>query len=160
MLFRQPWPDDMETKALLETVMPKSKVLFLCTGNSARSQMAEALLRKYAGERFEVFSAGLEPQGINPFARKVMQEIGFDLNGHYSKDVSEFLGKTYFGYVITLCDNAESQCPIFPGASIRLHWPLEDPAGFQGSEEEKLNRFREIRDQIRERIESWMREYP
>ena len=138
--------------------MPKAKVLFLCTGNSARSQMAEAFLRKYAGDRFDVFSAGLEPQGINPFARKVMEEIGFDLSGHYSKDVSEFLGKTHFGYVITLCDHAESRCPIFPGASIRLHWPFEDPAAFQGTEEQKLNKFREIRDQIRLRIESWLRE--
>ena len=138
--------------------MMKSKVLFLCTGNSARSQMAEAFFRKYAGERFDVFSAGLEPQGINPFARKVMEEIGFDLSGHYSKDVSEFLGTTHFGYVITLCDHAESRCPIFPGASIRLHWPFEDPAAFQGTEEQKLNKFREIRDQIRTRIESWLRE--
>ena len=138
--------------------MMKSKVLFLCTGNSARSQMAEAFLRKYAGERFDVFSAGLEPQGINPFAGKVMEEIGLDLSGHYSKDVSEFLGTTHFGYVITLCDHAESRCPIFPGASIRLHWPFEDPAAFQGTEEQKLNKFREIRDQIRVRIESWLRE--
>lgn len=138
--------------------MEKAKVLFLCTGNSARSQMAEALLRKYAGDRFDVYSAGLEPQGINPLARKVMEEVGFDLSGHYSKDVSEFLGTTHFGYVITLCDHAESRCPIFPGASIRLHWPFEDPAAFQGTEERKLNKFREIRDQIRVRIESWLGE--
>ena len=138
--------------------MMKSKVIFLCTGNSARSQMAEAFLRKYAGERFDVFSAGLEPQGINPFARRVMEEVGFDLSGHYSKDVSDFLGTTHFGYVITLCDHAESRCPIFPGASIRLHWPFEDPAAFQGTEEQKLNKFREIRDQIRTRTESWVRE--
>jgi arsenate reductase len=138
--------------------MEKTKVLFLCTGNSARSQMAEAFLRKHAGDRFEVSSAGLEPQGINPFAIKAMEEIGLDLNGHHSKDVSEFLGTTYFGYVITLCDNAESRCPIFPGASIRLHWPFEDPAAFQGAEEQKLKKFREVRDQIRERIESWLQE--
>ena len=138
--------------------MMKSKGLFLCTGNSARSQMAEAFLRKYAGERFDVFSAGLEPQGINPFAGKVMEEISLDLSGHYSKDVTEFLGTTHFRYVITLCDHAESRCPIFPGASIRLHWPFEDPAVFQGTEEQKLNKFREIRDQIRARIESWSRE--
>jgi arsenate reductase (thioredoxin) len=138
--------------------MIKSKVLFLCTGNSVRSQMAEAFLRKRAGDRFDVVSAGLEPQGINPVARKVMEEIGFDLSGQSSKDVSEFLGTTHFGYVITLCDNAESRCPIFPGASIRLHWPFEDPAAFQGTEEQKLNKFREIRDQIRTRTESWVRE--
>lgn len=138
--------------------MEKVKVLFLCTGNSARSQMAEAFLRKYAGDRFDVFSAGLEPHGINPFARKVMGEIGLDLSGHSSKDVTEFLGTTHFGYVITLCDHAESRCPIFPGASIRLHWPFEDPAAFQGQEEDKPNKFREIRDQLRVRIESWLSE--
>jgi arsenate reductase (thioredoxin) len=138
--------------------MEKVKVLFLCTGNSARSQMAEAFLRKYAGDRFDAFSAGLEPHGINPFAGKVMEEIGFDLSGQHSKDVTEFLGTTHFSYVITLCDDAESRCPIFPGASIRLHWPFEDPAVFQGTEEQKLNKFREIRDQIRTRIESWLRE--
>jgi arsenate reductase len=140
--------------------MDQVKVLLLCTGNSARSQMAEAFLRKYAGDRFEVFSAGLEPQGINPFARTVMEEAGFDLSGHHSKDVSQFLGTAHFGYVITLCDNAESRCPIFPDASIRLHWPFEDPAAFQGTEEQKLTKFREIREQIRERIESWLRENP
>jgi arsenate reductase (thioredoxin) len=141
-----------------ETEMKKVKVLFLCTGNSARSQMAEAFLREYAGDRFEVFSAGLEPQGINPFARKVMEEIGLDLSGQHSKGVRQFLGHGHFGYVITVCAQAESQCPIFPGASIRLHWPFEDPAAFQGTEEQKLNKFREIRDQIHVRIESWLRE--
>ena len=140
--------------------MEKVKVLFLCTGNSARSQMAEAFLRRYAGDRFEVFSAGLEPQGINPFARKVMEEIGFDLSGQYSKDVAQFLGHFHFGYVITLCAQAEERCPIFPGASIRLHWPFEDPAAFRGTEEQKLNKFREVRDQILVRIESWLQENP
>jgi arsenate reductase len=138
--------------------MMKSKVLFLCTGNSARSQIAEAFLRKFAGARFDVFSAGLETQGINPFAVKVMEEIGFDLSGQHSKDVGQFLGHAHFGYVITVCAQAESRCPIFPGASIRLHWPFEDPAAFQGTEEQKLNKYREIRDQIRVRIESWLRE--
>jgi arsenate reductase (thioredoxin) len=138
--------------------MEKVKVLFLCTGNSARSQMAEAFLRTYAGDRFEVFSAGLEPQDIHPLTRKVMEEIDFDLSGQYSRDVVEFLGHAHFGYVITVCAQAESRCPIFPGASIRLHWPFEDPAAFQGTEEQKLNKFREIRDQIRLQIESWLRE--
>jgi arsenate reductase len=140
--------------------MEKVKVLFLCTGNSARSIMAEAFLRRFAGDRFEVFSAGLEPQGINPLTQKVMKEIGFDLGGQSSKDVAQFLGREYFGYVITVCAQAESRCPIFPGASIRLHWPFDDPAAFQGTEDEKLNKFREIRDQIRARIESWLRENP
>jgi arsenate reductase len=143
-----------------EMEMEKVKVLFLCTGNSARSQMAEAFLRSYAGEKFEVFSAGLEPEEINPFAKKAMEEIGFDLEGQHSKDVGQFLGHAHFGYVITVCSQAECRCPIFPGASMRLHWPFEDPAAFQGTEEQKLNKFREIRDQIRMRIESWLREVP
>ncbi len=122
--------------------------------------MAEAFLRKLAGDRFEVFSAGLEPQGVHPLATTVMKEIGFDLSGQQSKDVAEFLGRTHFGYVITVCAQAESRCPIFPGASIRLHWPFDDPAAIQGTEEQKLTKFREIRDQIRTRIESWLRENP
>ena len=122
--------------------------------------MAEAFLKKYAGDRFDVFSAGLEPQGIHPLARKVMEEIGFDLSGQHSTDVLEFLGHAHFGYVITVCAQAESRCPIFPGASIRLHWPFADPATFQGTGEQKLNKFREIRDQIRVRIESWLNENP
>jgi arsenate reductase (thioredoxin) len=136
----------------------KVKVLFLCTGNSARSQIAEAFLRKFAGDHFEVFSGGLEPQGIHLLAKKAMEEIGFDLSGQHSKDVAQFLGQEHFGYVITLCAQAEDRCPIFPGASIRLHWPFEDPAAFQGTEEQKLTKFREIREQIRSRIESWLRE--
>ncbi len=138
----------------------KAKVLFLCTGNSARSQMAEAFLRKYAGDRFEVFSAGLEPQGIHALATKVMEEIGVDLSDQRSKDVKQFLGQVHFGYVITVCAQAESRCPIFPGASIRQHWPFEDPAAFEGTDEQKLDKFREIRDQLRVRIESWLRENP
>jgi len=138
----------------------KLKVLFLCTGNSARSQMAEAFLRRYAGDRFEVFSAGLEPQGVHPLATRVMKEIGFDLSGQLSKDVAQFLGQAHFSYVITLCAQAEDRCPIFPGATTRLHWPFEDPAGFEGTDEQKLNKFRDIRDQIRTRIDAWLRENP
>ena len=122
--------------------------------------MAEALLRKFAGDRFEIFSAGLEPQGIHPLATRVMKEIGIDLSGQQSKDVRHFLGHEHFGYVITVCAQAESRCPIFPGASIRLHWPFEDPAGFEGTDEQKLNKFREIRDLIHVRIESWLSEDP
>ncbi len=133
------------------------KVLFLCTGNSARSQMAEGMLRNLAGIRFEVFSAGLEPQGINPLAAKVMKEIGLDLSGHESKAIDQFLGE-HFAYVITVCSQAESRCPIFPGATIRLHWPFDDPAAVQGTEEQKLAKFREIRDQIQARIASWLKE--
>jgi arsenate reductase len=139
--------------------MSKTRVLFLCTGNSARSQMAEAFLRRYGGDRFEVYSAGLEPErGIHPLTLKVMQEIGFDMQGHYAKDIREYLGKVHFGYLITVCDRAEQSCPIFPGMGVRLHWPFEDPAAFQGSEEEKLAKFREVRDQIEARVKAWLKE--
>jgi len=139
--------------------MNRARVLFLCTGNSARSQMAEAFLRRYGGDRFEVYSAGLEPErGIHPLTLKVMQEIGFDMQGHYAKDIREYLGKVHFGYLITVCDRAEQSCPIFPGMGVRLHWPFEDPAAFEGSEEEKLAKFREIRDQIEARVKAWLKE--
>ena len=118
--------------------------------------MAEAFLRRYAGAKFEVYSAGLEPTEIHPFAKQVMEELGFDMTEHRSKDLQQFLGKTHFGYLITVCAGAEEQCPIFPGVSFRLHWPLEDPAAFEGTEEEKLEKFREIRDQIDERIKLWL----
>ena len=138
--------------------MSNPKVLFLCTGNSARSQMAEALLRKYAGDQFDVYSAGLEPRGINPYTVRAMNEIGVDLSGHRSKDVMEYLGRVNFGYVITVCDNAEANCPIFPFVTTRLHWSFEDPARFEGADEDKLAKFREVRDQIDERIRSWLAE--
>jgi arsenate reductase len=136
----------------------KIRVLFLCTGNTARSQMAEALLKRYAGDRFEVYSAGLEPKGIHPYTKKVMAEIGIDIGDQYAKDVSQFLGKLHFGYLITVCSRAEKSCPIFPGVSVRLSWPFDDPAGFVGSEEEKIAKFREVRDQIDERIKGWLKE--
>ena len=138
--------------------MNKTKVLFLCTGNSARSQMAEAFLRKYAGDHFDVYSAGLEPKGINPFTVQVLNEVGIDISMQRSKDVAEYLGRVNFGYVITVCSNAEANCPIFPGVSIRLHWPFEDPAHFEGSDTEKAARFREVRDQIDLRIHNWLAE--
>jgi len=138
--------------------MSNPKVLFLCTGNSARSQMAEALLRKYAGDQFDVYSAGLEPRGINPYTVRAMNEIGVDLSGHRSKDVMEYLGRMNFGYVITVCDNAEANCPIFPFVTTRMHWSFEDPARFEGADEDKLAKFREVRDQIDERIRSWLAE--
>jgi len=138
--------------------MNKTKVLFLCTGNSARSQMAEALLRHHAGDQFEAYSAGLEPKGIHPYAEQVMQEIGVLLTGQYSKDVREYLGKTHFGYVITVCSNAEEKCPTFPGLSQRFHWAFDDPAAAGGTDEEKLRKFCEVRDQIDERIRAWLAE--
>ena len=136
--------------------MGNAKVLFLCTGNSARSQMAEAFRRRYAGDHFEVYSAGLEPKGINPYTVQVMNEVGIDLSQHTSKDVFQFLGRVSFGYIITVCSNAEARCPIFPGISFRFYWPFEDPAALEGTAEEKLAKFREVRDQIDQRIRAWL----
>lgn len=139
----------------------KTRVLFLCTGNSARSQMAEAFLRKYAGDRFEVHSAGLEPKGINPYTIRVMEEVGLDLSGHRSKGVNEYLGKVLFHYLITVCDDTDKNCPTtWPGVNQRLHWSFEDPAAFEGTEEEKLAKFREIRDKIEARILEWLAQMP
>jgi arsenate reductase len=135
----------------------KTKVLFLCTGNSARSQMAEAFLRRQAGDQFKVYSAGLEPKPVHPATIQVMQEIGFDMQGHHAKPLSDFMGKVHFGYMITVCDDADEKCPsVFPGMGKRMHWSFEDPAAFVGSEEETLQKFRQIRDQIRQRIEAWV----
>ena len=137
--------------------MSKSQVLFLCTGNSARSQMAEAFLRQYAGDRFDVQSAGLEPKGINPFTIKVMEEVGINLSGHRSKSLREFMGQTYPLYVITVCSDADAACPRpLWSHGEKLHWPFEDPAAFQGSEEEKLAYFRQVRDQIDRQIRDWL----
>jgi arsenate reductase len=139
--------------------MSKAKVLFLCTGNSARSQMAEAFLRKYGGERFEVYSAGLEPKGINPNTERVMEEVGINLSGQHSKHVKEYMGKVHFGYLITMCDEAEESCPTtFPGIGQRLHWSFEDPSAFTGSEDEKLAKFREVRNQMEQHIKTWLAE--
>ena len=138
----------------------RPQVLFLCTHNTARSQMAEALLRKHAGDRFEVHSAGYEPTDINPFTRRVMEEVGLDLSGQCAKGVKEYLGKINFAYVIIVCDRAEKICPTaFPSISRqRLFWPFEDPVAFEGTDEEKLAKFREIRDQIDRRILQWLNE--
>ena len=137
----------------------KTRVLFLCTGNSARSQMAEALLRHHAGDRFDVYSAGLEPKGMSPFTVRVMEEIGIPLTGQYSKDVREYMGKLHFGYLITVCANAEERCPTtFPGVGQRLHWAFDDPAAVEGADEDKLAKFREVRDQIDHRIHDWLAE--
>jgi arsenate reductase len=141
--------------------MEKHNVLFLCTGNTARSQMAEAFLKKYAGDRFEVFSAGYDPQQINPLTRKVMAEKGFDLKGHYSKGPGEFLGKMSFRYLIIVCGNAEKTCPkTFPGVLFRLFWPFDDPATATGTAEEKLEAFRRARDQIDQKIQEWLKGNP
>jgi arsenate reductase len=136
--------------------MAKDKVLFLCTGNSCRSQMAEAFLRHYVGNHFEAYSAGLEPTTIHPLTYRVMAEVGLDLAGQRAKPVSEYLGKVKFQYLVTVCDDADKNCPtVWPGVVSRMHWSFEDPAKFEGSEEEKLTKFREVRDQIRQRVLDW-----
>lgn len=130
--------------------MEKERVLILCTGNSARSQMAEGLLRHDAGDRFEVESAGTKPGQVRPEAVAVMKELGIDISGHRSKSVEEFAGQK-FDYALTVCDNARETCPIFPGHANRLHRNFEDPAALQGSsEEERRAVFRRVRDEIRE----------
>jgi len=140
----------------MEFFMKKAKVLFLCTGNSARSQMAEAFLRKYAGDEFEAYSAGIRPLGIVPYTIRVMEEIGISLEGHHSKQVDEYIGKIDFDYLIIVCANAEKQCPAFPGAGERILWDLEDPVMQIGAEEEKLQKFREVRDKIDKRVKEWL----
>ena len=132
------------------------KVLFLCTGNSARSQMAEGFLRNMAGDRFEVFSAGIKPTQVNPLAIKVMAEIGIDISEHRSKSVMEFIDQN-FDYVITVCGNAQKTCPVFPGEHEKIHWDLEDPAAAEGSEENRIAVFRRIRDEIEQRIKDWIK---
>jgi arsenate reductase len=133
----------------------EQRVLFLCTGNSARSQMAEGWLRHLAGHRFHVFSAGTHPVGVNPLAIKVMNEVGIDLRGHRSKSVEEFRGQR-FDAVITVCDRAKEACPIWPEAIRTLHWSFEDPASALGSESEREVFFGNIRDQIEAHIRAFV----
>jgi arsenate reductase (thioredoxin) len=136
----------------------QTRVLFLCTGNACRSQIAEAWLRELGGDSFEVFSAGLEPHGVNPYTITVMEELGIDMSSHRSKHLDEFINKPQlnFDYLITVCSNAEERCPFFPGRGTRLHWPFEDPAAFIGPELETLAAFRNVRDQIKAKIEAWL----
>ena len=133
----------------------KPRLLVLCTGNSARSQMAEGLLRHRIGDKYEVFSAGTKPTSVRPEAIEVMRETGIDISSHRSKSVEEFVGQE-FAYVITVCDNARESCPVFPGKTQRIHWSFEDPAAAQGSEEERKAVFRQIRDQIAGRINTFV----
>ena len=130
----------------------RARVLFLCTHNSARSQMAEGLLRQLAGNRFEAHSAGTEATHVRPLAVRAMDEVGVDISGQESKRLDRYLGQP-FDYVITVCDDANEACPVFPGAKSRLHWSFEDPSRAEGSEEERLAVFRSVRDRIGERIE-------
>jgi arsenate reductase (thioredoxin) len=140
------------------TKKDKLQVLFLCTGNSCRSQMAEAWLRALGGDAFTVYSAGLEPHGVNPYTITVMEEVGIDMTEHRSKYLDEYKGKIEFDYLITVCGNADERCPFFPGMGTRLHWPFEDPAAFVGPETEKIAAFRDVREQIKAKIQSWLDE--
>ena len=135
----------------------KTRVLILCTANSARSQMAEGLLRHDAGGSFEVASAGTHPGRVRPEAIQVMQELGIDLSGHRAKHVDEFAGAP-FDYVITVCDHANENCPIYPGHGTRLHHAFDDPAAVSGSEEERLASFRRVREEIRTFLREFVRE--
>ena len=130
----------------------KTRVLFLCTHNSARSQMAEGLLRDLAGDQFEVMSAGTEATRVRPLAVRAMEEIGVDISGQESKTLDRYLDQP-FDYVITVCDDANEACPFFPGAANRLHWSFEDPSKAEGLEDKRLAVFRSVRDRIREQIE-------
>jgi arsenate reductase len=130
----------------------RSRILFLCTHNSARSQMAEGLLRAIAGDRFEAHSAGTKATHVRALAVRAMDEIGVDITGQESKTLERYLQEP-FEYVITVCDDANEACPFFPGARNRLHWSLEDPSRAEGSDDERLAIFRRVRDEIRERIE-------
>ncbi len=135
--------------------MAKPKVLFLCTHNSCRSQMAEGFLRHLAGDRFEAASAGAQVTRVNPDAIRVMKEAGIDISAHRSKDASEFQ-RQRFTYVVRVCDRAKETCPIFPGAIRFLDWPLDDPAAVEGTEAERLAVFRRVRDEIEERVREFI----
>lgn len=132
--------------------MTKKRVLFLCTGNSCRSQMAEGFLRSLGGEQFDVASAGSKPAGtVHPLAIEAMREVDVDISKHTSKHANDFI-KEKFDYVITVCDNAREACPTFPGAAQQVHWSFDDPAHATGTDEQKMRVFRRVRDEIRHRI--------
>ena len=131
--------------------MIKPRVLFVCTENACRSQMAEGFLRQHAADRFEAFSGGAEPGKLNPTAVDVMREVGVDISGHHSKDVAEFLGQT-FNFIIRVCDKLKEPCPVLPGAIWYLDWSLEDPASAKGSPNERITVFRRVRDEIEGRV--------
>ena len=131
----------------------RARVLFLCTHNSARSQMAEGMLRHLGGDSFEVMSAGTEATHVRPLAIRAMDEIGIDISGQKSKTLERYLEES-FDYVITVCDDVNEACPFFPGAANRLHWSFEDPSRARGSEEEQLSVFRSVRDRIKDRVQA------
>ncbi len=135
--------------------MKKIRVLVLCTGNSARSQMAEGLLRHEGGDRFDVVSAGTHPTHLRPEAVTAMQELGIDISAQWSKPVDAFIGRE-FDYVITVCDSAQRNCPVFPASTQRIHWTIEDPAAVEGGDLARLAAFRRARDDLRSRIRDWL----
>ncbi len=137
--------------------MSKPTVLFLCTGNAARSQMAEALLRHKAGDRFDVYSAGVAPSAVHPLAKQAVEEIGIEMAGHHSKHLDTVWGQVQVDHLIIVCGGAADRCPtMVPGVGERLVWPFEDPSGCDGSDSRKLARFREIRDAIGSRLDAWL----
>ena len=133
----------------------KSRVLILCTGNSARSQMAEGLLRHMAGDRVEVHSAGTRPGSVRPEAIAALEELGIDIRGHWSKHVDSFVGQS-FDYVITVCDHANESCPVFAAGTRRIHWSFEDPAAATGDEAQRLGEFRRVRELIAARLREFV----
>jgi arsenate reductase (thioredoxin) len=138
----------------------KTKVLFVCIHNSARSQMAEAFLKSLAGDRFEAYSAGIEPGVLNPLVVEVMREMGIDISNNKTKSVFDFYKKgEMFSYVVTVCDTASAEmCPIFPGVTKRIHWSFSDPSSFVGTHEEKLEQVRAVRDAIEAKVKTWLKE--
>lgn len=135
------------------------KVLFLCTGNSARSQMAEGFLRRLGGQKYEAYSAGLEPKGLHPLVIQVMKENGIDITGQQSKSVREFMGRVQFDDAVIVCRKTEDNCPSLSADARRIHrWIFQDPVSISGTDEEKLAKFREVRDQIEARIKLWLAE--
>lgn len=135
--------------------MTQIRVIFVCTGNSARSQMAEAILRRDGGAAFEVVSAGVDPRGVHPLTIKALAKAGIDISGAESKSVGQFLGQR-FDYVITVCDRARASCPVFPGGSETLHWGIEDPVELVGSEEERLAAFEKAMTELSGRIRTFV----
>lgn len=142
-------PRDLIVSAIKE--IEKQKVLFICMHNSARSQMAEGFLRAFYGHRYDAYSAGIQPTEVNPYAIKVMDELGIDISNHRSKSIEEFHG-TIFDYVVSVCDTSKETCPLFPGGKIYLHKRFIDPSNYVGTEEEKLRVFRIVRDEIKDWI--------
>ena len=139
--------------------MSKPNLLVLCTGNSARSQMAEALFRRHGSDLFNAYSAGTEPKGINPLTVEVMAEIGIDMSGHRSKNLSEYLGHLPVHTLVIVCHDADNKCPsVWPGVFKRMFWPFEDPAACQGTHDERVAKFRMVRDLIEAKVVAWLEE--